>query len=46
MTETKIGKYKLDFDIPQDVKDLLDKLCTKYEAYIVGGCVLFAKLNE
>ena len=38
MTETKIGKYKLDFDIPQDVKDLLNKLHTKYEAYLVGGC--------
>ncbi len=39
MNETMIGKYKLDFDIPQDVKDLLNKLHTKYEAYIVGGCV-------
>ena len=34
-----IGKYKYDFNIPQDVKDLLNKLHTKYEAYIVGGCV-------
>ncbi len=34
-----VEKYKYDFNIPQDVKDLLDKLHTKYEAYIVGGCV-------
>jgi tRNA nucleotidyltransferase (CCA-adding enzyme) len=39
MNETMIGKYKLDFNIPQDVRDLLNKLHTKYEAYIVGGCV-------
>lgn len=34
-----VGKYKYDFNIPQAVKDLLNKLHTKYEAYIVGGCV-------
>ena len=33
-----VGKYKFDFNIPQDVKDLLNKLHTKYEAYLVGGC--------
>lgn len=32
------GKYKFDFEIPQAVKDLLNKLHTKYEAYLVGGC--------
>ena len=34
-----VGKYKYDFNIPQAVKDLLNQLHTKYEAYIVGGCV-------
>ncbi len=33
-----VGKYKFDFNIPQNVKDLLNKLHTKYEAYLVGGC--------
>lgn len=34
-----VEKYKYDFSIPRDVKYLLDKLHTRYEAYIVGGCV-------
>ena len=41
-----IGKYKRDFNIPQNVKDLLNKLHTKYEAYIVGGCVRDLLLNK
>ena len=41
-----IGKYKYDFNIPQNVKDLLNKLHTKYEAYIVGGCVRDLLLNK
>ena len=41
-----LGKYKYDFEIPQAVKDLLNKLHTKYEAYIVGGCVRDLLLNK
>lgn len=34
------GKYKFDFNIPQDVKDILNLLhYHNFEAYIVGGCV-------
>lgn len=41
-----VGKYKYDFNIPEAVKKLLNKLHTKYEAYIVGGCVRDLLLNK
>jgi len=41
-----VGKYKYDFNIPEAVKNLLNKLHTKYEAYIVGGCVRDLLLNK